>query len=247
MLFSFDECSIAGSSRHRAAGHLFQTIELSGATSANWRAGRGRHCAGRGAMSRLEDRSVVRSFRRRRGQKYTKYGPVSIATGGETWQDTPVLLLPCPQPARAAATLSMAKLQRPASIRRRHAGDAGPLRPGLALELEPDMDEQRRKHHGAADDGAPDGTSPWMSQTQIGPRIGSKVPSRAAKAAGISRAPVAKKARPRPRLMTPKANRKPMSWAETAKVDGLRGGKAAGQDRAEAGRRRHADDGRSAG
>src|SRR5437868_5161939 len=107
-------------------------------------------------MSRLRPgwhTGAIRGFRRGVGRDTTMWSGHDL-TGGETWQDTPVLLLPYSQPARAAATLSMAKLH-DASIRRRHPGDPCPLRPRLTLELEPDMDEQRRDHHRAADDGAP--------------------------------------------------------------------------------------------
>jgi len=63
-----------------------------------------------------------------------------------------------------------------------------------------------------------DGTSECTSQTQIGASTGSNVPISAAMGAGKSLAPVTKNAMPKPWFKAPKANSKPISAADTARL-----------------------------
>ena len=86
-----------------------------------------------------------------------------------------------PQPAAAAQSRRLHAGRRPACAASTGAGT--PARYGPAVPRRP---PSRRRSVRA------DGTSAWISHTQIGARIGSNVPSSAVKAAGISRAPVVK-------------------------------------------------------
>ena len=140
----------------------------------------------------------------RRGREGTL--PAFDNAGRPISQDTPVLLLKVPTACLAArCQVNGERAALPAACGGAGGGipeECGRMR--AANTIAPPISVRT------------DGISAWMSQTQTGPSKVSKVARRAASAAGMSLAPVAKQARPRPRLIAPKAKSSPMSVAPTA-------------------------------